>query len=188
MIKVMVHLNPQYNEVLLYLFYVTFCACLYSSVKFTYYLYAEESFLQCSDGQEITTFYGTWRFITIFTIFPIPNHTNLPNPLHGFLIINLNIVLPCNKHFPFRLCVKCRRCEYKVRDEVGFEVHTAVVVKSTIFWDITLHSPLSINQRFGGTYRLHLQGRKISWARNQHESRWQAEVFFLRYEVIWNRY
>jgi hypothetical protein len=40
--------------------------------------------------------------------------------------------------------------------DVGFEVLTAVVMKSTIFWDITLCSPLSVNQRFGGTYRLHL--------------------------------
>jgi hypothetical protein len=33
-------------------------------------------------------------------------------------------------------------------------------MKSTIFWDITLCSPLSVNRSFGGTYRLHLQGRK----------------------------
>jgi hypothetical protein len=33
-------------------------------------------------------------------------------------------------------------------------------IKSTIFWDITPCSPLSVNRRFGGTYRFHLQGRK----------------------------
>jgi hypothetical protein len=38
-------------------------------------------------------------------------------------------------------------------------------MKSTIFWDITPCSQLSVNRRFGGTYSLHLQGRKISWAR-----------------------
>jgi hypothetical protein len=32
--------------------------------------------------------------------------------------------------------------------------------KSTIFWDMTLCSPLSFNRRFEGTYRLHLQGRR----------------------------
>jgi hypothetical protein len=42
--------------------------------------------------------------------------------------------------------------------------------KSTIFWNITPCSPLSVNRRFGGKYRLYLQGRKISWARNQRES------------------
>jgi hypothetical protein len=29
---------------------------------------------------------------------------------------------------------------------------------STIFWDITLCSPLKFNRNFGGIYRLHLQG------------------------------
>jgi hypothetical protein len=36
------------------------------------------------------------------------------------------------------------------------EVLTAVVMKSSIFWDITSCSPLKVNRRFGGTYRLHL--------------------------------
>jgi hypothetical protein len=49
--------------------------------------------------------------------------------------------------------------------EVGFEVLTAVVMKSSIFWDITPCSLLKVNRSFGGTYRLHLQGWKISRAR-----------------------
>jgi hypothetical protein len=48
-------------------------------------------------------------------------------------------------------------------------------MKTTIFWDIMPYSPLRVNRSFGGTYRLHLQGGKISGARNQRESRWQAE-------------
>jgi hypothetical protein len=36
---------------------------------------------------------------------------------------------------------------------VGFEVFTAVVVKSIIFWDMTPCGPLSFNRRFGGTYQ-----------------------------------
>jgi hypothetical protein len=43
-----------------------------------------------------------------------------------------------------------------------FEVLTTMVMKNTIFWDITPCSPLEVNRRFGETYRLHLQGRKIS--------------------------
>jgi hypothetical protein len=39
-------------------------------------------------------------------------------------------------------------------------VEWSVKMKSTIFWDITLCSPLGVNRRFGGTYRLHLQGWK----------------------------
>jgi hypothetical protein len=48
---------------------------------------------------------------------------------------------------------------------VGFEVLTAVVIKSTIFWGITPCSPLKVNRRFGGTYRLHLQSRRTRWKR-----------------------
>jgi hypothetical protein len=32
-------------------------------------------------------------------------------------------------------------------------------LKNTTFWDITPCSPLKVNRRFGGTYRLHLLGR-----------------------------
>jgi hypothetical protein len=35
-------------------------------------------------------------------------------------------------------------------------VLTAVVTKSTIFWDVMPRSPLKVNRNFGGTYRLHL--------------------------------
>jgi hypothetical protein len=48
---------------------------------------------------------------------------------------------------------------------VAFEVFTAVVMKSTISWDITPCSPLSVNRRFGGTYRPHLQGRKNKFSK-----------------------
>jgi hypothetical protein len=48
-----------------------------------------------------------------------------------------------------------------------FGVLTAVVMKSIIFWDITPCSPMKVNRRSGGTYRLHLQGRRISWAKTQ---------------------
>jgi hypothetical protein len=33
-------------------------------------------------------------------------------------------------------------------------------MKSTIFWNIRECSPLKFDPRFGGTYRLHLQGKK----------------------------
>jgi hypothetical protein len=51
-------------------------------------------------------------------------------------------------------------------------------LKSTIFWDITPCSLLKVNPCFRGTCRLHLQGRKIKRARNQRESRSQAELCF----------
>jgi hypothetical protein len=37
---------------------------------------------------------------------------------------------------------------------------TGLNMKSIIFWDMTLCSPLSYNRRFGVSYRLHLQGRR----------------------------
>jgi hypothetical protein len=45
--------------------------------------------------------------------------------------------------------------------QVGFEVFTVVVLKSIFFWDMTPCSALSGTPRFGGTYRLHLQGCRI---------------------------
>jgi hypothetical protein len=56
---------------------------------------------------------------------------------------------------------------------VGFEGLTAVAS-----WDITPCSPLKVNTCFGARSRLHLQGRRISRARNQRESMWQAEPAF----------
>jgi hypothetical protein len=49
-------------------------------------------------------------------------------------------------------------------------------MKSSVFCGITPCSPLKVSRRFGKTCRLYIQGRKISHARNQRESRWQAEL------------
>jgi hypothetical protein len=57
-------------------------------------------------------------------------------------------------------------------------------LKNTIFWDITPCSPLKVNRRFGGTYRLNLQGRKISRARNQRESGWQGEHGVISQKIV----
>jgi hypothetical protein len=43
---------------------------------------------------------------------------------------------------------------------VRFEVFTPVTMKNAIFWDVA-PCRSCMNRRFGGTYRLHLQGRKI---------------------------
>jgi hypothetical protein len=59
-------------------------------------------------------------------------------------------------------------------------------MKSTISWDITPCSPLSVNRRFGGTNRLHLEGQKITSARNQRASRWQVLArWFLAQLIFW---
>jgi hypothetical protein len=55
---------------------------------------------------------------------------------------------------------------------VGFEVFTAVLKKSSVFWDIMPCSPLKVRRRFRGTCRLHLKGRKITRAKSQRANRW----------------
>jgi hypothetical protein len=49
-----------------------------------------------------------------------------------------------------------------------------VIMKSSIFWYVTPCGLLKVNQCFGGICCLHLQDRRISWARNQHENRWHC--------------
>jgi hypothetical protein len=53
---------------------------------------------------------------------------------------------------------------------VGFEVPTAVTRKSTNFWGVTPCSMVEVHQCFWGTYCLHLQGQRVSQARNQQEA------------------
>jgi hypothetical protein len=68
---------------------------------------------------------------------------------------------------------------------VRCEVLTAVVMKSFIFWDVTPCSLLKVNQSFRGTCSLILQAERRSQARNQHESRWQAEQISLpKFQIV----
>jgi hypothetical protein len=55
------------------------------------------------------------------------------------------------------------------------------ILKIATFWDITPCSPLKVNRRFEGTYRLQLQGRKISRAKHKLETggriwRWKRYI------------
>jgi hypothetical protein len=63
------------------------------------------------------------------------------------------------RHYTFR-SPQISFLEKSIGKFVPFEVFTAVVMKSIVFWNMTPCSPLSVNRRFGGTYRLHLQGRR----------------------------
>jgi hypothetical protein len=66
------------------------------------------------------------------------------------------------QQFQFDLLDNCNLC-------LEVEVLTAVVMKSSIFWDITPRSPFNVNRRFGGTC-LHLPGPSLSQVRNQPEA------------------
>jgi hypothetical protein len=75
-----------------------------------------------------------------------------------------------------------------MNNNVRFEVFTAVTMKNAVFWDVAPYS-YCVNRRFGGTYRLHLQGRKIPerrtsvrrWLqpRRQGSSVWNGNWYFL---------
>jgi hypothetical protein len=43
-------------------------------------------------------------------------------------------------------------------------------LKNSVFWDITSCNPVNVNRHFGGTFLLHRQSRRISYARIQHET------------------
>jgi hypothetical protein len=44
---------------------------------------------------------------------------------------------------------------------VGFEIFTALTMKTAVILDVEPCRSYELNLRFGGTYRLHLNGRKI---------------------------
>jgi hypothetical protein len=67
---------------------------------------------------------------------------------------------------PYTLCRNTKMPRFPhILNYIGFEVFTVVVMNSTIFWDITPCSLLSVNWRFGGTYRLHLQGERNKFSK-----------------------
>jgi hypothetical protein len=58
----------------------------------------------------------------------------------------------------FSFCSTRKKKDHKYY--VRFEVFSAVTMKNAVFWDVVPCSSCA-NRYFGGTYRLHLQGRKI---------------------------
>jgi hypothetical protein len=59
-----------------------------------------------------------------------------------------------------------------------FEAPWVIIMKSTVFWDVTLSSPLEVQEHFRGTHSLELQCKRISHARNQREAR-SKQIFSL---------
>jgi hypothetical protein len=83
------------------------------------------------------------------------------------------VYTPQNAFYLFRSISGPKMGHYEGKEMnryVGFKVLTAVVMKSSVFWDTMVCSS------FRGTSHLHLQVRRISQARNQHESRWQGRA------------
>jgi hypothetical protein len=63
------------------------------------------------------------------------------------------------------------RVNWRRNSDIRFEVFTAVTMKNAVFWDVALCRSCELNRCFGGTCRLHLQGRKIR-ERGTSVSRW----------------
>jgi hypothetical protein len=63
----------------------------------------------------------------------------------------------------FQVATRRYTAEFRILQEtnkligVRFEAFTAVTMKNAVIWDVTL-CRFCVNRRFGGTYRLHLQG------------------------------
>jgi predicted membrane channel-forming protein YqfA (hemolysin III family) len=64
----------------------------------------------------------------------------------------------------------CQQDRKQQLSNAGFEVLILVVMKSSIFWDITPYSPLKINQHFRVTSCFYLQSQRISQVRYEHEA------------------
>jgi hypothetical protein len=56
-----------------------------------------------------------------------------------------------------------RRDGTAIKENLGFEVLTAVVMKSSVFWDIMPCSLLKVNQHFGGTCRYFPLKRQLTF-------------------------
>jgi hypothetical protein len=86
------------------------------------------------------------------------------------------------------------QCLIEYREKFASFISDLYFILSIILWERTLCSPFKVKRRFGGKYRLHHQGRKISLARNQRESssshllsRWFLARLILR-PWRWRRY
>jgi hypothetical protein len=77
-------------------------------------------------------------------------------------------------------------CDIGVESE-GFEVLRAVVIKSSVIWDVTPCSLLQVNRRFRELCLLHLQGRRTSQARSQHEEGSNQSIILQKTELFRGR-
>jgi hypothetical protein len=104
-------------------------------------------------------------------------------------VCKLGLLLQCPwvyKYFlpPLHILLTLIFFEDRIEMYLGSEVLTVVIMKSSIFWDIMTCGPLKVNWRFGGTCRLHLQGRRISRAWNEHEAGSSRTCLLLYLSVV----
>jgi hypothetical protein len=93
--------------------------------------------------------------------------------------------LPSKGNFNFSIYCMCA-CVCVCVWGVG-GVLTTVVMKSSVFRNITLCSPLKGDRLLRRTCRLHLQGPKINQVSNQRESRWLCLSLLTNYTELYSR-
>jgi hypothetical protein len=76
------------------------------------------------------------------------------------LLYRSRFLPPCQKIYNQSQSIKCTKSFKTTSKIVWFEVFTAVTMKNVVFRDVAPCRSY-VNRRFGGTYHLHLQGRKI---------------------------
>jgi hypothetical protein len=67
---------------------------------------------------------------------------------------------------------------------VELEDLTVVVMKSTIFWDITLSSAVKVHAHLGSEFCLWLQGLTVFQARNRHEIGTKQSIILQKRELF----
>jgi hypothetical protein len=99
----------------------------------------------------------------------VPEFKVFPHLMLNFLDLKSLISLLNILRLPFYSIQWSNPLISKTTLNTGFTVlyllNNKYSIKSTIFWDITPCGPLSVNRCFGGTYRLHLQGRKNKFSK-----------------------
>jgi hypothetical protein len=86
-----------------------------------------------------------------------PVHTT-PSYLRSILILSIHLFWNCHERTcPIRAIITC------------IKTHIKENMKSVILWVVTPSNSVDFHQTFEGTYRLHLQCRRVSEARNQRE-------------------
>jgi hypothetical protein len=109
-----------------------------------------------------------WRWVVSFTPLPLnPRGKTLRYPLDRRLdAVEERQILNCRESKPGR---RARRYtgSLVIRLFVKIEVPMAVIMKSTVVWDVMLCSSVQVYRYFGRTHSLHLQDRRGSLPNKQ---------------------
>jgi hypothetical protein len=82
--------------------------------------------------------------------------------------------LLCQYLFAMEMCLSCNclvmtASTHSIFLALSHHVLLAVTMKSTVFWAVLLYGPEEV-RNFRGTYHIHLQGQRVSQARNQQKA------------------